>query len=442
MTMTDLHDLLAETAEGEPPTSMSAESLFRTGRRERRFNLMASTGAVIAAVVATVVGVTAVLGAGPALDPAGPTQPDPNLPRARWLVMSADKQHQYASLPSPCRERVYKDPTCELPVMGSDDGGKTWTRRSTDHWISSAPQVLDNDTLFSYAIPYPFTAGPGSYPVVSRDGARTWKNILFAAKPVEAVADGGVAWLCVRQNESWPCAVGAIDVRNGSMAPLTHQPDIEIISHVETSAATGTVWAFGMTGDTAYVATSHDRGRTWKKTKVQQGDCEVFTTNHGIVGAVSGRTATVLCAQTHLSSTSIVISPDTAPVPTDVRVYRTTDDGETFQETGLPQPLPFPAGAASVWMLANGTVVATPARSKTIIIGDEQAASKPDDTLYVLRPGAHTWEKVALRGVSGHIATVELLPDGSYLADEDQTATATLQRSTDLKTWIDVAIPT
>ena len=37
----DMHDVLAEIAEIEPPTWPPAESLYRAGRRERRYKIMA-----------------------------------------------------------------------------------------------------------------------------------------------------------------------------------------------------------------------------------------------------------------------------------------------------------------------------------------------------------------------------------------------------------------
>ncbi|GAA1026137.1 hypothetical protein GCM10009557_02750 [Virgisporangium ochraceum] len=415
--MVDLHDLLAKTAEGEPPTRLSAESLFLAGRRERRYKIMVGAGGVIAAVAATVVGMTAVLGSGPAVDPVGTKQPDPRYPRANWLVMSADQQYQYASLPSPCGDKVNSDRTCQFPIVGSDDGGKTWTRRSTDRRLLGAT-VLDGQMLFADEIPFPYVAGPNVDPVVSQDGGRTWQKVTISTNTVEAVPDGGTVWSDYYHKDAPVDAVVALDPVTATLSPLAHQPDLQSRSQMQLSRTTGTTWVAGTKDGQPAVATSHDRGRTWKNATIPASGCAVFRLS------VVGEAATVTCTQDHQGS---------------IRVFRSTDDGATFPEIKPPQP--FPTDANTVWAFPNGTVVAAPAGPGIQVIGASPSPAEPMPALYVLRPGAKAWDTITPRGLAGQIGGMTLLPNGEYLAMMNGNPTARLQRSTDLTNWIDVAIP-
>jgi hypothetical protein len=275
-----LRDLLDDAVETAPPAApLDVDTLYRAATRRRRTLAAARVAPVFALVAALVATLLVTRDDGGRADPfAGPTD-GKAWPAIHWAG-AADADHLYATVRE-CRD-------CDLVIVGSDNGGRTWTLRSRadlarghpgepvpdDAWIDG---LLGNAMRFTPAgsvvlavtveARAPSTDGAGRAVVTSTDGARTWKPLYRTDTPVAAAPHDSV-FQCTSglTGAGGPdgCVVDVVDPDGESFAPLANQPPLRADSVQR--FPDGTTWATGTdlaTGHPA-VAVSTDLGATWQ----------------------------------------------------------------------------------------------------------------------------------------------------------------------------------
>jgi hypothetical protein len=273
-----LRDLLDDAVGTEPPPApLDVDVLYRRAVRRRRAVTVARTAPVlllVAALVGAALVATRGSGGGGGPDPADLAD-SAAWPGILWAG-AADAQHLYATV-RPCD-------SCPVTIHGSDDGGRTWTARSTD--VPGATTLVDpaghdlvgvhlNITPSGAIVQYSYSvlAGPAfvSYDArVSVDGARTWQA-LHQRKPPVASAPADAVLACLRTGPDTDtdnavpgaCLINVIDPRSALFAPLANQPPLWAGSVRRTTD--GAVWVTGTdptTGRPA-VAESTDGGARW-----------------------------------------------------------------------------------------------------------------------------------------------------------------------------------
>lgn len=319
--MSGLGDMFEETICTPPPSRLRADQVYAAGRRRRRWRMAAGASALtVAAATAGVVGVTTLTAAGPGSDPnrppatgiaaSGHATPDKQLEPRQIIQWSgaADRDHLYLShfacLGGDCGQSK-----STVRLMGSDDGGRSWTQRSRAINVINLT-VLGPDTLLAAARtdapnrpgqrnssgqqdgpgqqdvsgqadgstgpaadgPAGGTGGETPYALhVSTDGGRTWSAAL-RPPPVSRVPPGG-AIICWSERETASfCSPYVFDPANRTLAPLAAQP-VAIMGQVgdllarlpDSPRAQAPLWLAGtdlVTGRPT-TAVSTDRGRTW-----------------------------------------------------------------------------------------------------------------------------------------------------------------------------------
>lgn len=285
--MTGLRELFEEATEEPPPSRLLADEVYAAGRRRlrhRRSALGAAALAVTAGVVAAV-GVLAVPGAGPGPAPddrgavAGPPGTPGVLPlpgQIQWIG-AADARHIYLALSTcsggPCKTR--------MQLVGSDDGGRTWTERGTPMHLGDAAVLRSGVLLANLPVGQPSSSQPDAgepEPVLrklmtSRDGGRSWQAPQTGST-VPAVPSGSVA-VCWPDPDpepggvsilgSQPCTVHAFDPVANRVSPLAVQPTQILVDRQAITESAGRLWAPGFDRSTGRpaVASSTDSGRTW-----------------------------------------------------------------------------------------------------------------------------------------------------------------------------------
>jgi hypothetical protein len=293
----------------------------RATRRRRRRVALASAG--LAAVVAAVGGLTvdALSGRHGTPDVTG-SSAAPNVTPSEWVpfawgpvawVDTADGTHVYAELQA-CG-------ACARRLVGSDDGGRTWTTRA-ELTEMEIPQLFGATTLEM--------AGPT--PKISTDGGRTWSPRVDDPTPAATVPAGG--WL---ECGGSLCTLQVVDPATSRWHPLAAPPplDVKTIGAVPTAAG---LWLTGLDPTTRApsVAVSRDGGATWTVRPIAPpaGDTPP------IVATYDGTTAYAILG---LKETS--------------HGYRTTDGGRSWQPINggaqLPSPCPDPPSV----VLRDGTHV-------------------------------------------------------------------------------------
>ncbi|WP_433203177.1 hypothetical protein ACQP00_33675 [Dactylosporangium sp. CS-047395] len=246
MSFTDLTNELMDSVE-QPGL---AEIERRTRRRRRRRALRGGlTGA--AAVVAVVAGLALLRpGPAPAPEPAAPGDGT-----VHWAG-TGDAGHVYAIVQS-CA-------SCPAELLGSDDGGDTWTVRTSS--VGTALVVRGPRTL-SVTIGVDIT-------MVSVDGGRTWQQVTLDPAPAAGVPDGG--WLqcadfLALEGPVAPtgetCIPTVIDPAARTARPLADPPEaFAARSLVRLPAAAGW-WLLGNRDGEPAVAVSQDQGAHWVVTR-------------------------------------------------------------------------------------------------------------------------------------------------------------------------------
>ncbi|AVT37059.1 sialidase family protein [Plantactinospora sp. BB1] len=276
--MTDLRELFEDAAQAPPPTRLLADEVFAAGRRRLRRRRTAMAGAALAVTACAVAAASVVAlpgsGAGPApvddrVAGAAATGTPGVLPhpgRIQWM-RAADSQHLYLALSTcsggPCKT-VWQ-------LVGSDDGGRTWTERGAPAQFAEA-LVLGPDLLLVDRPPAP--PGGGRWTLeASRDGGRSWQP-TGTGPTVPAVAPGSFA-VCRPDPDaepdgtatpgSEPCRVHAFDPVTNRVSPLAEQPAQILVDRQVIAESNGRLWAPGFDRESARpaVATSTDGGRSW-----------------------------------------------------------------------------------------------------------------------------------------------------------------------------------
>ncbi|MEH1164653.1 sialidase family protein [Micromonospora sp. CPCC 205539] len=272
--MTELRELFEEAVNSAPPSRLLADEVYAAGRRHRRRRrwAIANGAAAVVIAVAAGTGIAASVAEGPTVT--GETgsnqqQPSPGvLPHSGEQVQSvraADARHLYLTMSTRLncsKERCAKS---VLQLVGSDDGGRTWTDRGGP--INTAGvEVLGPDRLLAIIVSDTTDAGARTLQT-STDGGRSWRP-LDRAPAVAAVATGSraVCWRDSGQVTS-PCTVYAIDPVSHRIAPLVTQPPLRLEDDLLLGESSGRLWASGVdpAGRPA-AAVSHDAGRTWSTT--------------------------------------------------------------------------------------------------------------------------------------------------------------------------------
>ncbi|MDG6105096.1 sialidase family protein [Dactylosporangium aurantiacum] len=330
-----------------PPSRLTADAVYAAAfqRRRRRVTGLAVSAVALAALVAGVG--TGVLGA-PSDPPAPPAQSaDGGPPGIRdgavLSVAAADAEHLYAKVwacPDP------GDPQrCTAQLTGSDDGGRNWTLRSPDvagDVSAPAPGSLlmtvekDNDD----------PQGPKllHVPWVSRDGGRSWTQVVAGTAPVAQVPAGGWLQCADPQRLDDACRPVAVDPATARSAPLATVPDLRIEGVVDVPAAGG-LWLTGRSLDGAHrpaVAVSHDRGLTWSVHVFARTETEVddgfFV--YGVPASTDGVTGYMIITAPDPADTTGVGPTTLATAGIKTVVYRTGDGGQTWERVHRTQTLP------------------------------------------------------------------------------------------------------
>ncbi|MFV2103375.1 sialidase family protein [Micromonospora sp. LOL_024] len=269
--MTELRELLEETANSAPPPSrLVADELYAAGRRRRRRRAVANCAAVVALVMTAGTGVASMMRQERSVS--GETGVDQEqsllgvLPHRGELIQwasAADAHHLYVTMSThlscskePCAKTI-------VQMVGSDDGGRTWSDRGGPINAVSF-RVLGPGRLLAAILPD--TPGVGARTLqVSTDGGRIWRK-LVRASAVAGVPAGGTA-VCWPESDkvAETCTVHALDAAPHRLAPLTSQPPFALDEDSSIAQTAGRLWASGVdpaTGRPA-VAVSRDAGRSW-----------------------------------------------------------------------------------------------------------------------------------------------------------------------------------
>jgi hypothetical protein len=308
---------------------------------------------------------------------------------------------------------------CTAELVGSDNGGRTWTVRQADFGNGQldmpAPGVLLQTTEVDNQN-YDGSAGSGPkswwHDRISTDGGRTWRDVQAASKALAAVPTGG--WLEDLCAVDQPCQVVAFDPATARSAPLASQPplDLDQVADVPTSAG---YWVDGSERGGSHlpaVAVSRDRGETWS----------VHTFSSGAAGSsdslayasvksysVDGRVGYAIVSPQ--SRTTITGPSPTSAPPAKHLVYRTTDGGKTWQHVDPGQTLPSNESDPATFIAADGTHVVL--------------VKQTPQRWYASNDNGNSYHPVNLPGLSDNLtqsglrAMVLVTAPGVYLAFDD-----------------------
>ncbi len=439
----DLRELFDELVDGkEPPTRLTADSLYASGQSRTRARTLAGVTSAAVAVVAVIVGVTTLLGpsGGSRGTPSQFGDNTPTTPADRYIdrlkgiqtAIATDANTLYVMTSCPSRAG------CTDEVLRSTDGGHSWSVRSTIRGLSTMVYAGGNVLLgWQVELPRISTCAPGPQPtvpppgrcpvvvpsaptlVISTDGAQHWNSLVLTETPVAAVPPGGLA-ICIDEMRSSPntCTVYVVDPVGRRAAPLAAQPPgglglgMRSLKRVEASG-TGVLWVMGAAASTQSasglaVAVSRDAGRTWRTTTIDQtcpGPLKLWFS--------SGATAKALCSDGGLH----------------LKLYRTDDYGTTWHQVPLPQPFPFarPDSEFDQMFLSDGTFV-----------GAEFPANGPA-RFWRLREDSPSWQSIPGTGLPAGVGIIDVSPDGTVLAFRAPDG-HDLYRSSDLSTWTRIPV--
>ena len=273
--MTELRELFEELAAAPPPTGLTADSVYAAGRRRRRVTAMTRVAAAVVAGVLLASGGYAIaqhqVRPAPALDlPGGPD--------TFIHTLAVDGNHLYATLRD-CRTPD-SDPSitptgepssgashgtlplgCHDWLVGSDDGGRTWTERSAspDLDVLSTPR---RGKLVGSRVAADLRSNTEK---ISTDGGRSWRPITRTDTPIaEPPANGWVTTLAL-QGSGGDKVLG-VDPTTGRAAPLANQPPFGVVEVWSDPSRTLIVAASDVnpgSGDRGRFAISRDNGHTW-----------------------------------------------------------------------------------------------------------------------------------------------------------------------------------
>jgi hypothetical protein len=385
MSVTDLRKLFDDLAGSPaPPTRMAADATFAEGRRRWRRRRAVTAAAATMAVALTAGGIGVATAGGPtASAPVAPAASDgAALPRQGILqwIGAADARHVYAAR-SACPDGSC--PKWIIRLLGSDDGGRTWTERH-DRVSVIGLEVLAPDVLVS--------AGPTpAAPNLSTDGGRTWRAATYVDTP--RPAGGGVLY-CAHTRQDDACEVTVLDPAAGTYGRLATPPAVTGIPAGVVETVGGAAWVAGTrVGGTDQgrpaVAVTTDAGRTWSTHSFADpagcvnGACTTEVTT------VDGRTAYV------------VVANDANRRQT---VYHHGADGRWKRLDGA-EKVPYSAlGGSTSFVLPDGTHVMR-----------EIVSDRPNQSRIRYWAGrGGTYRPIELAGLPATAYPIRRAPDGWY----------------------------
>jgi hypothetical protein len=424
-----------------PPSRLSADAVYAAGwRRQRRRVATFTAAGIAAALVVALVGVDLLGSAGdnrvardPRPDATGVELPPPWL-RDGGIVtaVATDADHLYA-----VRTVCPANRDCFFRLLGSDDGGATWTVRQEPYGDPlnrelEAPAAGVLYRVVSRDNP-DFDADPDSpkmlrQPKVSTDGGRTWVDVREVAAPVDAVPAGG--WIECRAVRDDVCgSLIAFDPANARAAPLRNKPGFRIFQVLRVPSAVG-FWITGhdtATGRTV-LATTSDRGRTWSA--YYDHDLLAPVTADGVVGySVSSDSYPV---------TPTGPNPTMSPTESNKRVYRTGNGGRTWDRVDPDRTLPDGAlNVAAEYVAGDGTHVVLMSED-----GYERTSAAPFQP-YTSSDNGRTYRKGGVTGLGDKLSRyfssllLQTSVAGVYVAMDDEA----VYRSTDGLRWTRHVVP-
>jgi hypothetical protein len=216
-------------------------------RRWRRVSRRLA-GIAAGAVVVVVAGSAALVIGG-----SGPGTPPAHGSALSW-IFAVDADHLYA-VRSGCEG-------CPEELLGSDDGGMTWTRRTDQTDQSFRLTVGPEGALLVEGI-RPAGASPSAHAgeisgtAISTDGGRTWTSVVDDPEPWPSLPAGAI----LTCGSGTGCPLGAIDPQTGRKSPLPGQPPDS--GGRRTYPVRGTIWVDTQDVSALSASVSRDGGRTW-----------------------------------------------------------------------------------------------------------------------------------------------------------------------------------
>jgi photosystem II stability/assembly factor-like uncharacterized protein len=403
----ELRDAFARAADTVVPAPEPYQRLI-SRRQQRAHQRLGIAGVVVLAVLIAGVGGTAVR-----LRPkrTGPVTPAPSdirlLPQGPDRILWADAvgpNFLNASV-----ERCGRN--CETILYGSDDGGRTWARRSSDS--PSSLTTLPGGALIGWL------GGPDAKDLrISTDGGRTWTKITTTSQPVAAVPAGGYAMCPMRYGETMTCTVYAVDLVKHRAAPLRAQPALGAVFSSDITpdslGGPGTLWAMGSAHGQwqgLAVAVSWDNGRTWH-TKTVDPTCQPDISYLPWHSGTNGR---VTCTGKSFS---------------DRRLYRSRDSGRNWQRLTVPgQPFANDPNLSRLSFAPDGSLLAAQAPSNGKAGG-----------IWRLPDGADSWQQVPTGELPKDWAGPVAATDGGLLVP-GRDKPLRMYYTPDLRTWRQLTLP-
>jgi photosystem II stability/assembly factor-like uncharacterized protein len=248
---------------------------------------------------------------------------------------------------------------CTGSLFGSDDGGHTWTLRS-DHLVGDltvhTPGELTLHSAVSALAPKGTSPDNTERVATSHDGGRTWTRVTTQvdSTPLPVVPNGG--WLGCGGPSPARCLY-AYTAGGAHRAPLANQPSLVHMHPMDLPASAG-LWVAGE-DPVSYrvgVAVSKDRGHTWSP---------VWTPGAGerdFPDCPNGEDAEVTSLD-GMTAYAVVTCNSAGPdVVNRVLVYRTGDGGITWHRVDPGGTFPNAVGWLS-YIAADGTHVVDAART-------------------------------------------------------------------------------
>ncbi|MFF5227800.1 hypothetical protein [Dactylosporangium sp. NPDC000521] len=429
--MNQIRERFDEAAGAAPPSRLSADTVYMRAFQRRRRRAAGWTAAAAAAAVAAIAAATTLAPSGgqPADPPAQTADGWPAGTRDGSIVSiaAADAEHLYAKV-NACGQGAQRQ--CTVNLVGSDDGGRTWTVRSADFAgdvSAPSPGVLAQTVEQQNTDP----TGPQllHIPLVSRDGGRNWQVVETVAGQVPKVPAGGWIICAPPTRPADLCTMLAVDPVTARATLLANPPDIDVHDSVAVPSAGG-LWVSGWERGGEHrpaVSVSHDSGGTWTTHVFGRGEADVPVPDmfqYPVVASVDGVTGYTIIPLPDPADTTGMGPTSAATAGIKTLVYRTGDGGRSWQRVHPAQSLPrvyYQEGAA--YVAANGAHV---------VITEQD----PPQRWYASTDGGQTYHPAKQPGLGTallHTAYKRVLAagPGAYLAFDAEA----LYRSSDGLQW-------